>query len=193
MRRSDISRITKETNIRLSLFLEGGEIFIDSGCGFLDHMLSLFAAHGNFGLKLSCEGDVNVDYHHTTEDIGICLGLAFAKALGNKKGIIRYGDIILPMDEALIMCAADICGRSYLAYEVFPPTEKVGEFDTELVKEFFSAFTRASGVTLHIRQLSGENSHHILEGVFKAFARVMCKACTIDSDNTGVPSTKGVL
>lgn len=193
MSKSEISRTTKETDIKLSLSLDGGEVSIDSGCGFLDHMLNLFAAHGRFGLNLSCKGDVNVDYHHTTEDIGICLGLAFTKALGDKEGIVRYGDIILPMDEALIMCAADISGRAYLAYEVILPTEKVGDFDTELVKEFFSAFTRTSGITLHIRQIAGENSHHILEGVFKAFARVMRKACTLDPDGSGVPSTKGVL
>lgn len=193
MRRSDISRTTKETDIKLSLSLDGGEISVDTGCGFLDHMLNLFAAHGRFGLAISCVGDINVDYHHTTEDIGICLGLAFAEALGDKTGIVRYGDIILPMDEALIMCAADISGRAHLAYEVYPPTEKVGDFDTELVKEFFCGFVRTAGVTLHIRQLAGENSHHILEGVFKAFARVMCMACAIDPEGTGVPSTKGVL
>lgn len=193
MRRSEISRTTKETDIRLMLSLDGGEISIDTGCGFLDHMLTLFAAHGRFGIVLSCVGDVNVDYHHTTEDIGICLGRAFSEALGDKSGIIRYGDIILPMDEALIMCAADISGRAYLAYDVTPPTEKVGDFDTELVKEFFCAFTRASGITVHIRQLAGENSHHILEGVFKSFARVMRQACAIDPDGGAVPSTKGVL
>lgn len=193
MRKAEINRATKETDIRLSLTLEGGEISVDTGCGFLDHMLTLFAAHGRFGLILSCEGDVNVDYHHTTEDIGICLGRAFDEALGDRRGIIRYGDITLPMDEALIMCAADISGRAYLVYDVYPPTEKVGDFDTELVKEFFSAFTRASGITLHLRQLSGENSHHILEGVFKAFARVMKSACSIEPNSTAVPSTKGVL
>lgn len=193
MRRSDISRTTKETDIKLSLSLDGGEISADTGCGFLDHMMNLFAAHGRFGLAISCVGDINVDYHHTTEDIGICLGLAFAEALGDKKDIVRYGDIILPMDEALIMCAADISGRAHLTYEVYTPTQKVGDFDTELVKEFFCGFVRTSGVTLHIRQLAGENSHHILEGVFKSFARVMCKACAIDPEGTGVPSTKGVL
>lgn len=193
MRKTEINRTTKETDIRLSLILDGGEISVDTGCGFLDHMLTLFATHGRFGLSLSCVGDVDVDYHHTTEDIGICLGRAFDTALASRAGIIRYGDIILPMDEALIMCAADISGRAFLCYDVTPPTEKVGDFDTELVKEFFIAFTRASGITLHIRQLSGDNSHHILEGVFKAFARVMRTACAIDCDSSAVPSTKGVL
>ncbi|NLW65606.1 MAG: imidazoleglycerol-phosphate dehydratase HisB [Clostridiales bacterium] len=193
MRSSDIIRTTKETDISLKLSLDGGDISVDTGCGFLDHMLILFATHGRFGLKLSCKGDVYVDYHHSTEDIGICLGLAFAEALGDKAGIVRYGDVILPMDEALIMCSVDISGRAYLAYEVRPPAEKVGDFDTELVKEFFYAFTRTSGVTLHIRQLAGENSHHILEGVFKAFARVLRKASSLDPDSTSVPSSKGVL
>lgn len=193
MRKSEILRATKETKISLSLCLEGGDISVDTGCGFLDHMLTLFAAHGRFGLKLSCTGDVNVDYHHTTEDVGICLGKAFAEALGDKSGIIRYGYIILPMDESLILCSADISGRGYLAYDVTPPTEKVGDFDTELVKEFFWGFVRAAGITLHLSQLAGENSHHILEGVFKAFGRAMRQAVSVDPDGAGVPSTKGVL
>lgn len=193
MRSSEIKRKTKETDISLSLSLEGGEISVDSGSGFLDHMLTLFAVHGRFGLELSCRGDVKVDYHHSAEDIGICLGYAFAEALGDKSGIIRYGDIILPMDEALILCAVDISGRSYLSCELGQLTEKVGNFDTELVKEFFSAFTRTAAVTMHIRRISGENSHHILECAFKAFAYAMRKACTIDPDSSGIPSSKGVL
>lgn len=194
MREFELNRRTMETDIELSLCLEGGQCIIDTGCGFLDHMLTLFAKHGHFGLNLSCEGDKHVDYHHTTEDIGICLGTAFAKALGDKAGIIRYGDIILPMDEALILCAVDISGRAYLNYEVYPPTEKVGDFDTELVKEFLLGFVRTAGITLHLQQLAGENSHHILECVFKALGRTLKKACTIDPQLNGeVPSTKGVL
>lgn len=193
MRKSEIERTTKETKIILSLCLEGGDVSVETGCGFLDHMLTLFAVHGRFGLKLTCTGDVNVDYHHTTEDVGICLGKAFADALGDKFGIIRYGYIILPMDESLILCSVDISGRAFLAYDVTPPTEKVGDFDTELVKEFFWGFVRAAAITLHLSQLAGENSHHILEGVFKAFGRTMCQAVSIDPDGSGVPSTKGVL
>ena len=193
MRKSEIIRTTKETDISLKLCLEGGEVKVDTGCGFLDHMLTLFAAHGRFGLEVKCVGDVNVDYHHTTEDIGICLGMAFKEALGDKAGIIRYGDIILPMDEALILCAVDISGRGYLGYKATPPTEKVGDFDTELVEEFFLGFVRTAGVTLHFQQLAGENSHHIIEGVFKAFGRAMAKAAALDPEGAGVPSTKGVL
>lgn len=194
MRNYDFSRKTLETDITLSLNLDGGEIVVDTGCGFLDHMLNLFASHGRFGLALTCVGDTNIDYHHTTEDIGISLGTAFANALGDKSGIIRYGDIILPMDEALILCAVDISGRALLIYEVTPPTEKVGDFDTELVKEFLYGFVRTSGITLHIRQLAGENSHHILEGVFKALGRTLRQACSIDPLlNGALPSTKGVL
>lgn len=194
MREYELSRKTNETNIQLWLSLDGGACEVDSGCGFLDHMLTLFARHGRFGLRLRCKGDVAVDYHHTTEDIGICLGTAFAKALGDKAGIIRYGDITLPMDEALILCAVDLSGRSCLVYDVQPPTEKVGDFDTELVKEFLLAFVRTSGVTLHVRELSGENSHHILEGVFKALGRALAKAAAIDPSLGGeIPSTKGVL
>ena len=194
MREFELSRKTKETDIDLSLCLDGGQCIIDTGCGFLDHMLTLFAKHGRFGLNISCEGDKNVDYHHTTEDIGICFGTAFANALGDKAGIIRYGDIILPMDEALILCAVDISGRAYLNYEVYPPTEKVGDFDTELVKEFLLGFVRTAGITLHLQQLAGENSHHILECVFKALGRTLKKACAIDPLLNGeVPSTKGVL
>lgn len=194
MRKYELERKTKETDIKLELSLDGGESNIDTGCGFLDHMLTLFACHGGFGLKLSCLGDTHVDYHHTTEDIGICLGTAFANALGDKAGINRYGDIILPMDEALILCAVDISGRAHLSYEVNPPAEKVGDFDTELAKEFFLGFVRTANITLHLRELAGDNSHHILEGVFKAFGRVLSNACRIDEKlNGSVPSTKGVL
>lgn len=194
MRKYELNRKTMETDISLSLCLEGGESSIDSGCGFLDHMLTLFAKHGRFGLNISCVGDKHVDYHHTTEDIGICLGTAFANSLGDKAGIIRYGDIILPMDEALILCAVDISGRSHLNYEVYPSTEKVGDFDTELVKEFLLGFVRTAGMTLHLQQLAGENSHHILEGVFKALGRTLKQACAIDPLlNGAVPSTKGIL
>ena len=194
MRKYELNRKTMETEIALSLDLEGGEINVDSGCGFLDHMLNLFAHHGRFGLKLKCLGDTNVDYHHTTEDIGISLGTAFFNALGDKSGIIRYGDIVLPMDEALILCAVDISGRAFLSYEVNPLTEKVGDFDTELIKEFLYGFVRTSGITLHLRQLAGENSHHIIEGVFKALGRTLMQACAIDPLlNGALPSTKGVL
>ncbi|MEA4893759.1 MAG: imidazoleglycerol-phosphate dehydratase HisB [Oscillospiraceae bacterium] len=194
MRKYELQRRTSETDIYLSLDLDGGNVSIATGCGFLDHMLNLFANHGRFGLDISCVGDKHVDYHHTTEDIGICLGIAFAKALGDKAGIVRYGDIILPMDEALILCAADVSGRAYLSYEVKPPTEKVGDFDTELVKEFLFGFVRTSGITMHIRQLAGENSHHILEGVFKALGRTLKQACSLDPQLGGaIPSTKGAL
>lgn len=194
MREFELSRRTNETNISLWLSLDSGECEISSGCGFLDHMLTLFAKHGRFGLKLVCKGDTEVDYHHTTEDIGICLGTAFAKALGDRAGIIRYGDVMLPMDEALILCAVDVSGRGLLVYDVQPPAEKVGDFDTELVKEFLLAFVRTSGITLHVRELAGENTHHILEGIFKAFGRAIAKAVAIDPALNGkIPSTKGVL
>lgn len=193
MRKAEIKRDTAETKIVLSLCLEGGERSIDTGCGFLDHMLELFAAHGRFGLTLKCQGDVNVDYHHTTEDVGICLGRAFAEALGDKAGIARYGDITLPMDEALILCAVDISGRAHLGYDMAVPTEKVGDFDTELAKEFFLGFVRSAAMTVHFKQLAGENSHHILEGAFKAFGRALSKACRVEDGAGGIPSTKGVL
>ena len=193
MRNAIIKRDTKETQISLELCLEGGEIVISTSCGFLDHMLTLFAYHGRLGLKISATGDTQVDYHHITEDVGIALGSALFKALGDKKGIVRYGDICLPMDEALILCAVDISGRAYLGYQVTPPTEKVGDFDTELVKEFFLGFVRTAGLTLHFQQLAGENSHHIIEGVFKAFGRAFAKAVSIDLQNPNVPSTKGAL
>ena len=194
MRSYTLERKTAETDIALSLCLEGGECSVNTGCGFLDHMLTLFARHGGFGLSVSCVGDVNVDYHHTTEDVGICLGTALREALGDKAGIVRYGDIILPMDETLILCAVHISGRAHLSYDVTPPTEKVGDFDTELVKEFLLGFVRSAQLTLHVRQMAGENSHHILEGVFKALGRTLSKAVAIDPKRVGeIPSTKGAL
>jgi len=196
MRTASITRTTNETKIELTLNLDGstGVNRIETGVGFLDHMLTLFSRHGGFGLSVICRGDVEVDDHHSTEDIGICLGSAFAEALGNMAGICRYGDIILPMDEALILCAADISGRSYLGYGLQIPTEKVGTFDTQLVEEFFLAFTRKAGITLHFQQLAGTNSHHIIEGAFKAFGRVMKQAAAVDPSLGGqIPSTKGVL
>ncbi|MBQ7923079.1 MAG: imidazoleglycerol-phosphate dehydratase HisB [Clostridia bacterium] len=195
MRETIIERNTAETQIKLKLNLDGGtESAIATGCGFLDHMLTLFARHGHFSLCADCKGDTNVDYHHTTEDIGICLGEAFAKALGDMRGIKRYAHIILPMDEALILAAVDVSGRSYLAYDAAIPTEKVGDFDTELAEEFFLGFTRAARITLHIRQMAGSNSHHIIEGMFKAFGRVMAEACAIDEQyKNEIPSTKGML
>ena len=194
-RTAEILRNTAETQITLKLDLDGkGTAFVDTGIGFLDHMLTLFARHGNFDLEVTCKGDLNVDFHHSTEDIGICLGMAFSQALGNMSGITRYGNIILPMDEALILCAADISGRSYLSYELSIPAEKVGTFDTELTEEFFLAFTRKAGMTLHLRQLAGTNSHHIIEGAFKAFGRTMKQAVSHDASQEGrISSTKGVL
>lgn len=195
MRTAEIKRDTNETKITLTLNLDGSGISkISTGVGFLDHMLTLFARHGGFDLSVTCKGDVEVDDHHSTEDIGICLGGAFAEALGTMAGINRYGNIILPMDESLILCAADISGRSYLGYGLQIPTEKVGTFDTELVEEFFLAFTRKAGITLHFQQLAGTNSHHIIEGAFKAFGRVMKQAVAVDPSLGGqIPSTKGVL
>ena len=195
MRQAEINRNTNETKISLALNLDGtGKSEIATGCGFLDHMLTLFARHGRFDLSVKCSGDVEVDYHHTVEDVGICLGKAFAKALGEKRGIVRYGSITLPMDETLILAAVDISGRSYLGYALDIPTEKVGDFDTELTKEFWLAFVRTSECTLHIRQLAGENSHHIIEGAFKAVGRAMKQAVAIDADFADeIPSTKGAL
>lgn len=194
MRFSKIDRKTAETDISLSLNLDGGECEISTGCGFLNHMLTLFARHGRFGLSVKCVGDIDVDYHHTAEDIGICLGKAFSEAIGDKAGITRYGDITLPMDEALILAATDISGRGMLVYNVETPTLRVGDFDTELVEEFFIAFCREAGVTLHVRRLDGKNTHHILEGVYKAVARALSKAVAIDPALKGeIPSTKGVL
>ncbi len=195
MRSATISRKTAETDIELRLCLDGsGESDISTGVGFLDHMLTLFARHGRFDLTLSCVGDTQVDDHHSVEDIGICLGKALAEALGDKRGIKRYGDTTLPMDEALILTAVDISGRSFLCCDLDIPTQKVGSFDTELVEEFFIAFTSNAGITLHIRQLAGKNSHHIIEGCFKSFARSLRKAVAIDQAFADdVPSTKGVL
>ena len=195
MRKSDIVRKTAETDIELTLVLDGkGESNIDSGCGFLDHMLTLFAKHGGFDLSLSCKGDTEVDYHHSVEDIGICLGKAFAESLGDCRGITRYGDIILPMDEALILCAVDICGRNTLVLRLDIPSQKVGDFDTELVEEFLIAFVREARISLHVRQLEGRNSHHIIEGVFKALGRTLGKAVAIDPKRAGeIPSTKGTI
>ena len=195
MRTATITRKTAETDISLELNLDGsGACSVDSGCGFLDHMLTLFAKHGRFNITLRCKGDTYVDDHHTVEDIGIALGQAFAQALGDKRGIIRYGDCTLPMDEALILTAVDISGRSYLAYDLDIPTQKVGTFDTELIEEFYLAFTRNAGLPLHIRQLAGRNSHHIIEGAFKSVARSLKQAVAIDKTYFDeIPSTKGVL
>lgn len=195
MRKATIKRKTNETDIKLTLNLDGkGKSSVGTICGFLDHMLNLFASHSGFDLDVMCIGDTIVDYHHTVEDVGICLGQAFKEALGDKKGISRYGDTTLPMDETLILTAVDISGRSYLAYDLDIPTEKVGDFDTELVEEFFLAFVRNADITLHIKQLSGKNSHHIIEGAFKSFARTLSKAVAEDKKAGGrVPSTKGVI
>ena len=195
MRRAEISRKTNETDIKLTLNLDGtGIAKINTGCGFLDHMLELFARHSGYDLEVDCVGDTRVDYHHTTEDIGIVLGQAFASALADKKGIYRYGDIILPMDEALILCAVDISGRGESYYGLQIPSYRVGDFDTELVEEFLRAFARDAGVTIHTKQLAGSNSHHIIEGTFKALARALAKASAINEKaRDTVPSTKGVL
>lgn len=195
MRKSEIIRKTAETDIILQLDLDGsGRSDIDTGCGFLDHMLTLFSRHGRFDLQIRCKGDTQVDYHHTTEDIGIALGTAFKEALGDMKGITRYGDIILPMDETLMVCAVDISGRDCLGCDAAIPAAKVGDFDTELVKEFFLGFVRKAEVTLHFKQLAGENTHHIIEAMFKAFGRTMGKAVKIDEIyKDEIPSTKGVL
>lgn len=195
MRTAEIKRKTAETDITLTLNLDGqGVSTVDTGCGFLDHMLTLFARHGRFDLTVSCKGDTYVDDHHTTEDIGIALGQAFRQALADKRGINRYGSMILPMDEALILTAVDLSGRGYLGYELQIPAQKVGSFDTELVEEFWLGFTRNAECTLHIRQLAGRNSHHILEGAFKSAGRSFREAVAIDPDFAQeIPSTKGVL
>ena len=195
MRSAEIVRTTAETDISLNLSLDGtGKSVVDTGCGFLDHMLTLFAKHGRFDLNVSCKGDTYVDDHHTVEDIGIALGQAFAIALGDNRGIVRYGSLILPMDSSLILSAVDLSGRSYLGYELQIPTEKVGSFDTELVEEFWLAFTREAKCNLHIRLLAGKNSHHIIEGAFKSVARSLRQAVAIDPDFANeIPSTKGVL
>lgn len=195
MRKAEIARKTNETDIKLTLELDGtGKSEISTGCGFLDHMLTLFARHGRFDMSVSCKGDRYVDFHHTVEDIGIVLGDAFRKALGDMRGIVRYGSMILPMDEALIMTAADISGRPHLSYGLDIPAQKVGEFDTELTEEFFLGFVRHAGMTLHIKQLAGTNSHHIIEGAFKSAARSLAAAVKIEEAyKNEIPSTKGVL
>ena len=195
MRSFDVDRKTCETDIQISLCLDGkGQSNIDTGIGFMDHMLTLFAGHGGFDLDVKCVGDTYVDFHHSVEDIGIALGTALSGALGDKKGITRYGSVILPMDEALIISAVDISGRCHLTFDAEIPTEKVGDFDTELVKEFFLGFVRASAITLHIVELEGENSHHIIECMFKGVARALRRAVEIDQNfKDEIPSTKGVL
>lgn len=193
MRSYEITRKTAETEISLSLNLDGtGKSDIKTGVGFLDHMLTLFAHHGKFDLKVQCSGDTYVDDHHSVEDIGICLGTAFWAALGDKRGITRYGSFLLPMDEALILTAVDISGRNCLCYGLEIPTQKIGSFDTELVEEFFLAFTRNCPMSLHIRQMAGSNSHHIVEGAFKSVARALKAAVALDGSGE-IPSTKGVL
>lgn len=195
MRNYTISRKTAETDINLALELDGrGKSEIDTGCGFLDHMLTLLASHGRFDLTVKCVGDVQVDYHHTVEDVGICLGEAFAKAVGDKKGIERYGSAVIPMDEALILCAVDLSGRDHLGFGIEIPSVKVGDFDTELVEEFWLAFVRRAECALHFKKLAGKNSHHIIEGCFKAAARALRAAVKIDPERIDeIPSTKGVL
>ncbi|MBE6762020.1 MAG: imidazoleglycerol-phosphate dehydratase HisB [Ruminococcaceae bacterium] len=195
MRTAEIIRNTNETKINLSLNLDGtGKYSIDSGCGFLNHMLDLFSKHSRIDLTVTCNGDTEVDFHHTAEDIGIALGEAIKEAAGNKAGIKRYGHIILPMDEALILAAVDFGGRAYLNFNAEIPSPKVGEFDTELVEEFFAAFSRSAGLNLHIKKLDGKNSHHIIEGIFKAVARSLAMALEIDEKLCGeIPSTKGVI
>ena len=195
MRTSTIKRNTEETKIELSLNLDGkGMCKIDTGCGFFDHMLTLFSKHSKIDLDVTCKGDINVDYHHTVEDIGIVLGKAILEALGDKKGINRYADTILPMDESLILTAIDISGRSYLGFDVLFPAQKIGDFDSELVEEFFMALTRNAEITLHIKKMAGENSHHIAEGIFKSFARSLRVAVALDENfKDQLPSTKGVL
>ncbi len=195
MREATITRKTAETDVRLRLVLEGGgKGDINTGVGFLDHMLTLFARHGRFDLDARCDGDVRVDAHHTTEDLGICLGLAFREALGDKAGITRYGDCTLPMDESLVLTAVDISGRGLLVWDLPVPAQKVGDFDTELAEEFWAAFARSAEMTLHVRLLTGRNSHHILEGAFKSAGRSLRQAVAMDPAWAGeVPSTKGSL
>ncbi len=194
MRRAEIERITRETQIKLSLNLDGGDYQIDTGCGFLNHMLELFAAHGGFGLQISAQGDTEVDYHHTVEDVGIVLGQALRQALGDMRGVARYGQQLLPMDETLLLAVVDISGRAYLVYDVTLPTAKVGDFDTELAEEFMQALVRNAGLTLHCRMLAGHNSHHIIEALFKAVARALRQAVQLDARQADkIPSTKGVI
>ena len=194
MRQAEIERITRETQIKLSLNLDGGDYQIDTGCGFLNHMLELFAAHGGFGLQISAQGDTEVDYHHTVEDVGIVLGQALRQALGDMRGVARYGQQLLPMDEALLLAVVDISGRAYLVYDVTLPTAKVGDFDTELAEELMKALVRNAGLTLHCRMLAGHNSHHIIEALFKAVARALRQAVQLDARQADkIPSTKGVI
>ena len=195
MRTASIKRDTKETQIELTLNLDGtGKGEIATGCGFLDHMLTLFARHGDFDLTVTCHGDTDVDYHHSVEDIGICLGKAFTDALGDKRGITRYGQYLLPMDETLVLCACDLSGRDYLGWAVDLPAAKVGDFDTELAKEFWLAFVRNCPASIHIRKMVGENTHHILEAVFKGMGRTLKMAVAPDEKHKDeIPSTKGVL
>ena len=195
MRRSEITRKTAETDIALTLNIDGiGSSEIATGVGFLDHMLTLFARHGSFDLAVKCLGDTAVDNHHTVEDIGICLGASFAEALGDMRGICRYADVTLPMDEALILCAVDVSGRGFLGLDVPIDQTTVGEFETALLEEFLTAFVRRAGITIHLRKLTGKNAHHIIEAVFKSLARALKVACAIDEANTDqIPSTKGTL
>lgn len=195
MRTIEIERKTAETEIVLKLNLDGqGLTDIHTGIGFLDHMLILFTRHGSFDIKLACKGDIEVDCHHSVEDIGIVLGRAFSQALEDRKGIYRYGSFAMPMDECLVLCAIDICGRGTLAYKLAIPTEKIGDFDTELVQEFFLAFARELGASLHVHQMAGENSHHIAEAAFKGFGRALAAAVAVDAKNADtIPSTKGTI
>ena len=195
MREAMIVRKTAETDIRLRLALDGkGAAAVKTGVGFLDHMLSLFARHGRFDLELNCQGDTWVDAHHSVEDAGICLGQAVKQAVGDKKGIERYGSMLLPMDEALVLCALDLSGRAMLRYDLSIPAQRLGDYETELTEEFFWAFVREAGATLHLKQLDGTNSHHIIEAAFKGFGRALRQAVRIDPDCAGeLPSTKGLL
>ena len=194
MRTAAINRVTAETSISLKLGLDGsGASTVDSGCGFLDHMLTLFAKHGGFDLELTCKGDTQVDYHHTAEDIGICLGMAFKEALGDKKGIVRYGSRILPMDEALVLCALDLCGRPYLSFDAHFQGEKMGQMSTQMVKEFFYAVSYGAMMNLHVKVLTPGNDHHMCEAMFKAFGKALDMATQFDPRITDVLSTKGVI
>ena len=195
MRKFEVTRRTKETDIKVQLNVDGSGVNqIDTGIGFLNHMLELFAAHGRFDLNILCVGDLQVDCHHTVEDVAISLGTAFKEALLEKRGIKRYGQRLLPMDETLVLCAIDLSGRAYLNYDIKIPTQKVGEFDTELVYEFMAAFTRELGMSLHLVMMKGENSHHIIEATFKALAKALSEAVSIDERfSDEIPSTKGLL
>ncbi len=193
-RQADISRKTSETDIELTLNLDGsGKALVDTGIGFFDHMLTSFAKHGLFDLNVKVKGDLFVDCHHTIEDTGIVLGEAIKKALGDKKSIKRYGSFMLPMDESLVLCAIDLCNRPYLVFDADFKTDRVGYFDTEMVKEFFYAISYSAGMNLHVKMLYGENSHHIIEAMFKAFARALSEAVTVDTRINGIMSTKGAL